>query len=221
MPMKNIKPLMASIMSKQIKHQLRRISKFQNEQKQRYIKIREIEKELGNGDFTRLDYFIKNTTDNGIDYALEWISYFGRHDLAKKIISTEIDITGSIIKSIITAVNQNHCEMTELLLETYIKMKLAHKSNQYNTIITKTFDLALKTAVENNNYSLAKLLVDYGANISQNNNFLVILAARTNNLDIIRLLTADKVDQNALSIAIECAKHENNIDILQYLNSLQ
>ena len=198
-----------------------KLIKIHNEHKQKYIKTREIEREFGDGNFKRFDYFIKNTTVNGLDYALELVAFHGRCDLAKKIIATEMDISGSIFKSIITAVNQNHYEVTEVLLETLVKMKLQHKSKNYTTIKADAFDSALKTAVENDNFALAKLLVDYGANINQNNNFLIILAANTSNLDIIKLLSTDKIDKNTLSIAIECAKKVNNSDILEYLNSLQ
>ena len=194
--------------------------KQHTKQKNKYINLRQIEKEFNDGNFKRLNYFLDNTTSQGIYYALECASFYGQLDIIKKIINFGIEINESIYKAIIAAINNNHYEIIELLMMTLIQMQIK-KNTKYCTIIKNgALDLPLRISVENGNYNITKLLIDYGATINKNNSIIFLLAIKSRNLDIIKLLSSFGIDKNTLYIAIDCAKINNQNDIIEFLNTL-
>ena len=211
-----------------------KLIKLKNKQLHKFIKIKQIEEDLANGKFDRIDFFLKNTTLDGINYALEWASSYGKLDLIKKIIiligeinfKSEIilkpacenchidivkyalehkaDISSSNYAALTSAVRNSHYEIVHLLLKT-----AGHNSEEYNK--------ALIIAIGNGSYGIAKLLIEYGSDVNSFEGVPLLSAIGLGNLEMVKILVNEQTTKTIIDSAIDYASYLNKNEIVNFL----
>jgi len=210
--------------------------------KEAFIKIRKIEKELSEGKFDNLEYFLKYSGKMALNYALEWASFYGKNDLVKKILSEPTDFNASNGIALTIACKNGHLNIVKFLLVNGADINVANSAPLVEAIENKhsktvryllkyknsekeracdihsEYELPLRTAINSNQYNITKILVDYGANINVLDGYPLIAAIKKDNYDMVKLFLKCGVGKSFLPQAILTAKelkNDNIIDILQ------
>ena len=81
-----------------------------------YLKIRQIERDLERGYFGELDFFLKYSKKNGINYALEWAAFHGKLEYVKMALTKGADIHANNDIALQMAVENNHLNVVKYLI---------------------------------------------------------------------------------------------------------
>lgn len=83
-----------------------------------FIHIRQIENSMERGYFKEddVDFFLKYSGKNGLNYALEWAAFHGRLDVVKKAIAHGADIHANNDVAFLMASENNHIDVVKYLV---------------------------------------------------------------------------------------------------------
>ena len=212
--------------------------------KKAFKKIKKIEIELSEGNFENLDYFLQWSGHQGLSYALEWVSYYGKVDLIKKVLAARSNIVNdnaSYDTALQMACRNGHIDAVKYLVESgifnnlpdlnillevvenrhiEIATYLLSNENIFGTNICDIhcdYDCAFRLTVQMNNTEMTKLLVKYGADINVFDGYPLIHAAKMGFLDIVKLLLTLDIDIHTIPFAIDAATINNHNDIVMLL----
>lgn len=179
--------------------------------KEEFIKKKQAEISFEKGFFNDIDFFIERASKEGLNYALEWTSYWGKVDLVKKVLDKDADINANKSIALQMSCENGHIDVVKFLLEKganinanngaplfnavsnnhidIVKFLLENKDANNNICnINENYGIALRMAITNNNCDIAKILIDHGADIKVFDGLLLEIAKKNNNTDIINLL---------------------------------
>ncbi len=179
---------------------------------ERFERIRKVEREIADGDFTNISFFLENSGEAGIDYALELASFHGNFPLVKKILNKGANVNVSNCAALQMACQNGHFDIVVYLIESgtinnlpssnvfmaavendhisIVKFLLSDK-NIFGIIlcdVNADFGLALRTAIEKENFDMVKLLVESGADINILDGLPLLLASKLVNKEIYNYL---------------------------------
>lgn len=80
------------------------------------LKLRQIERDLERGYFGEYDFFLKYSSQNGINYALEWAAYHGKLEYVKKALERGANIHANNDVALQMASENNHLDIVKLLI---------------------------------------------------------------------------------------------------------
>lgn len=213
-------------------------AKEMDKAREAFIKTKKIERGLANGIFSDLDYFLKYSGKNAIDYALEWTAFYGQLDLVKKTINAGADLVNpplqmaclnghiDVVKYLIDIgadINSNNAQPLLEAIENkhveIVKYLLEYKNKDGNVVCDVHIleDSAFRFAVHSGNYEMTKLLIEHGANINIFDGWSLVHACTMSYLDIVKLLIESGIDQTEFEIAYRAAKVMRNNEIIIFL----
>jgi len=120
-----------------------------------------------------------------------------------------------IIKQIISNFRlKNNDIYRELISST----NLRHFYDAVQTYYFNIFTLACQVACLNDNYDVIKLLLEHGANVRANDNYVIQMASKNNNYNVAKLLIEKGAEVNANNnYTLKIASDNNNQDITKLL----
>ena len=181
--------------------------------KEAFKKMKKIEIELADGNMEYIDYFVKWSGIQGLNYALEWASYYGHLELVKQVIKAGANPNASngialqmacrnghtdVVKYLIELGMLNNIPDLNILLEVVenrhieIAKYLLSNENIFGTNlcdIHADHDCALRLAVEMDYIEMIKLLLEYGANPNIFDGYLIESMTNKGNMNMVKLLT--------------------------------
>ncbi|BCS83061.1 ankyrin repeat protein [Cotonvirus japonicus] len=179
--------------------------------KQAFKKIKKIETELFNGDFTNYYYFKSYSGKQGLEYLFEWSSFYGKIKIIQELVK-EFGVSSFsnnvIDTSLQMACKNNYLNVVKFLVKNFetktpnaiyeaiennnidiIKYLLNLKCDDGNLKfnIHDQYDYAIRLAMEVNNYECIVELIHSGANVNIFDGFLFRQASQSSNPKIVNL----------------------------------
>ncbi|XWV25210.1 repeat protein [Tupanvirus deep ocean] len=190
--------------------------------KQIIKKLKAIEIEFENGNFENFDYFLERRSGDAINYALEWASFYGKLELVKKAVEKNANINYSKSTALQMASRNGHYNVIVYLMECGMLNDLPDSNvlmeaveNKHHNIVKyllsdenmfscrfcdvhTEYELPLRTAIEQNDIDMVKLLLEFGADVNALDGLPIVCALRLGNKDILKLLTDSKIKPEIL-----------------------
>ena len=208
-----------------------------------FLKNKKIQKDFEEGNFTEIDFFLKYSGKEALNYALEWTAFHGQIELVKQTINAGANIHADNDVALQMACENGHLNIVIYLISIGARINAANSSPLLRAIDGKHADIvkylleykinnnricdlhaehdnALRTAVTNGQYDIVKLLIENGADINVLDQYVLKSAAGYGYYDIVKLLIESGIDASAIPEAIEYAKKSKHDVIVTYLESI-
>jgi ankyrin repeat protein len=175
-------------------------------------KLKKIQKNLEEGIFDDIDFFLEKANSDALNYILEWAAYHGNLELVKKTIIKGANVNCSRCAALQMASRNGYLEIVIYLTELGLLNDLPNANilleaveNKHDHIVKymlsnnktygcKIFDvnaeygLALRTAIQMEHIEMIKLLLEHNADVNVLDGLPLIIATKLGNNDIVQLL---------------------------------
>ena len=98
-----------------------------------YLKLRQLERDLERGYFNEFDFFLKYSSKDGINYALEWAAFHGKLDSVIKAVGHGANIHANNNVALQMATENNHINVIKYLLALEEILDIEQKISAFET----------------------------------------------------------------------------------------